>query len=264
MDLTNGLLEQKVCLVTGTNRGIGQKIAERFAEEGSIVYANARQKDCLEEWAFGFNEKVSGNIIPIYFDITNSEEIKQAMMRLKKEQGRMDVLVNNAGIISNSPLGMIAKDSVRNMFEVNVFGLLDLTQYVVTKFMIKQKSGSVINIASITGVEGSKGQIAYSASKGAVISLTKSMAQELAIHNIRINAVAPGMVDTGRIKVTLKKEYCDNVPPIGMGRLGRSEEIADACLYFAQDTSGYTTGQVLVVSGGYDTQSRTLYNINFD
>lgn len=264
MDFTKGLLNQKVCLVTGTSRGIGQRIAERFAEEGGIVYANARQKDCLEEWACGINRKASGKIFPLYFDITNSEEIKQTIIRLKKEQGRIDVLVNNAGIISNDPIGMITKDSVRNMFEVNVFGLLELTQYVITKFMMKQRNGSIINIASITGVEGSRGQIAYSASKGAVISLTKSMAQELAVHSIRVNAVAPGMVDTGRLRVELKNEYSGNVPPIGMGRLGRTEEIADACLYFAQDTSSYTTGQILIVSGGYDTQSRALYNINFD
>lgn len=243
------MLSDKVCLITGTSRGIGQATAERFANEGGIVYANARSEGCLDEWAEQVTDNAAGQIVPIYFDMTRSEEIKQAVMRIRKEQGRIDVLVNNAGIVTNEVLGMISIDRMREMFEVNVFGLTELTQLVATRFMVKQKSGSIVNIASAVGVEGSRGQIAYSASKGAVISLTKSMSKELAPYNVRVNAVAPGMIATDRIKTTIKDVYKDNIPSIGMGRLGTPEEIADTCLYFASEQSRYTTGQVLTVGG---------------
>lgn len=245
----DGLLNKKVCLITGTSRGIGQKIAERFAKEGGIVYANARQKGCLEEWACSINEKVSGNVLPIYFDVTDSDEIKQVLVRLKKEQGRVDVLVNNAGIVTNELLGMVSKNVMRNMFETNVFGLLDLTQHIAVRFMMKQKSGSIINIASVVGLEGSRGQVAYSASKGAVIAMTKSMSKELAAYQVRVNAVAPGMIETDRIKATIKDVYKDRIPEIGMGRLGTPLDVAEACLYFASEGACYTTGQILVVGG---------------
>ena len=260
----SGMLNGKVCLITGTSRGIGQRIAEKFATEGGIVYANARTAGCLEEWAERINAEVPGKIYPIYFDMTNSEEIRQAVMRLKKEQGRVNVLVNNAGMVTNEVLGMISMEKTKEMFAVNVFGLLELTQLISTRFMVRQKSGSIVNIASIVGVEGSSGQAAYSASKGAVIALTKSMSKELAPHNVRVNAVAPGMIATDRLKVTIKDVYKDNIPPIGMGRLGTPEEVADACLYFAAEQSSYTTGQILVVGGGYDTQSRALFDIDFE
>lgn len=257
------LLEGKVCLVTGTSRGIGQEIAERFAKAGGFVYAGARREGSLEDWADSVNASVAGKVSPIYFDMTDTAAVKQAIVRIKKEQGMLDVLVNNAGVVHNGALGMVPMEKVREMFEVNVFGLLELSQLVVTRLMMKQKRGSIVNIASIVGVEGSRGQVAYSASKGAVVALTKSMAQELAPYQIRVNAVAPGMVDTGRLQVEIREEYRDNVPPIGMGRLGSTGDIADACLYFASDMASYTTGQVMVVAGGYDTQSRALYNIRY-
>lgn len=245
----NRILKDKICLITGAGRGIGQATAIRFAQEGAIVYANARTEGSLDKWAEEISQQVEGTILPIYFDVTDSAGIKQAAMRMKKEYGRVDVLVNNAGMVSNELLGMISKEKMRNMFEVNVFGLLDLSQMIVTRFMMRQKSGSVINIASMVGVEGCKGQVAYSASKGAVIAMTKSMAKELAAGNIRVNAIAPGMIATERLKTTIDEVYKGDVPSIGMGRLGTSEEIANACVYFASDLSSYTTGQILGVEG---------------
>ncbi len=250
MNTELGLLFGKICLITGASRGIGRQTAECFAKQGAVVYANARRAGCLEEWAKEISAEERGKIIPLYFDITNTEEVRQGVLKLKKEEGRIDVLVNNAGMVTNELLGMISKDKMREMFEVNVFGLLDLTQIVSTRFMMKQKSGSIINIASAVGVEGSQGQIAYSASKGAVVSMTKSMAKELAPYNIRVNALAPGMIQTERIKETVRDVYKGNIPPIRLGRLGEPQEIADGCLYLASDLSCYTTGQVLTISGG--------------
>lgn len=243
------LLNGKICFVTGTTKGIGRQIAETFAAEGGFVYSSARTEGILEDWSNEVNQNNSGRIIPVYFDMTDSDGIKKTILKLKKEHGKIDVLVNNAGMVSNELLGMISINHMKEMFEVNVFGLMELTQLVSVKLMRPQKSGSIVNIASIVGVEGSKGQIAYSASKGAVISLTKSMAKELAQDNIRVNAVAPGMIGTERLKVTIKEKYHGNVPKIGMERLGTPQEVADACLYFASDMSTYTTGQILTVGG---------------
>lgn len=249
MDVSAGLLKDKVCLITGTSRGIGQAIAERFAKEGAIVYANARTEGSLDKWAEESNQQVAGCVLPIYFDMTDYSGIRQAIVRIKKEQGKIDVLVNNAGMVTNELLGMISIDKTREMFEVNVFGLLELSQLVATRFMVRQKSGSIINLASMVGVEGCRGQVAYSASKGAIVALTKSMAKELAEHNVRVNAIAPGMIGTERLQTTIKEVYKDNIPVIGMGRFGEPKEIADACLYFASELSTYTTGQILGVAG---------------
>ena len=242
-------LSEKVCLITGTAKGIGKVIAELFAKEGAIVYANARSESSIEQWAAELSQKNDTQVIPTYFDLTDSDAVKQAVMRIKKEQGKIDVLVNNAGIVSNEALGMISKEKTREMFEVNVFGLLDLTQ-LVARIMLRQKSGSIINISSIVGVLGSKGQVAYSASKGAIIALTKSAAKELAPYQVRVNSVAPGMTDTERIQATVKEQYKGIVPEIGMGRLASPMDIAGACLYFASDLSEFTTGQILTVGGG--------------
>lgn len=263
MKISDRDLSGKICLITGTNRGIGREIAKRFLEEGAIVYANARKKGCLDEWVSQIDPAEKDRLIPLYFDVTSQEEIRKSILRLKRESGKIDILVNNAGLIFNEALGMISLDRTREMFEVNVFGLLELTQLIATRFMMKQKSGSIINIASIAGVEGSSGQTAYAASKGAVIALTKSMAKELAPYNIRVNAVAPGMIQTERLKVSLKKEYSAGDLRLGMGRLGEPGEIADGCFYFASGLSSYTTGQVLVIGGGYHTSDRNMFEIEF-
>lgn len=244
------MLEGKVCLITGCSRGIGQKIAEVFAENGAVVYANAREEGCLEKWASSQNDILKGTIIPIYFDLTNSQDIRNAIVRIKKEARVIDVLVNNAGMVTNELFGMVSLDRMRKMFDVNVFGLFELTQYVVSKMMVKQLSGSVVNIASAVAVNGCKGQVAYSASKGAVVAMTKSLAKEVAEKNVRINAVAPGMIETERIQDTVENIYKGKIPDINMGRLGKCEEVANTCLFLASDNSSYITGQILAVDGG--------------
>jgi len=260
--MSKKLLKQKICLITGAGGGIGKVIAERFAEENAIVYANDRSIVNIDQWAVELSEKSNTPIIPIYFDLTNSEAVKQAIMRIKKEQGRIDVLINNAGLVINEQFGMVSKEEIKEIFEVNVFGLFDLMQFVA-RIMLRQKSGSIVNISSVVGVQGSKGQTAYSASKGAVISLTKSAAKELAPYQVRVNSVAPGMTETDRIQVSIKEKFKDTVPEIGMGRLASPADIADACLYFASDLSKFTTGQILVVGGGADTISRDFYDIKY-
>lgn len=243
-------LENKVCLITGTSRGIGKQIAEVFASEGAFVYAHARKEGSIDSWCGQLQQEYSAHMIPLYFDLKDSAGIKAAAFKIRKEARRIDVLVNNAGIVTNELIGMIDIKTMKEMFDVNVFGLTELMQLVATKFMIRQKSGSIINISSIVGVEGSRGQAAYSASKGAVIAMTKSAAKELAPYQIRVNSVAPGMTDTERIQVTIREMYKGKIPEIGMGRLASTNDIAQACLYLASDESSYVTGQILTVSGG--------------
>jgi 3-oxoacyl-[acyl-carrier protein] reductase len=244
----NRILEGKVCLVTGANRGIGKAIAERYAEEGAIVYANARKEASLEDWAKKCSDKNQATVIPIYFDITNGASCKEAIMKIKSDQGKIDVLVNNAGMVTYEMLPMIDFDQLRSMFEVNVIAMIQLVQ-LASRIMTRQKSGSIINMSSIVGVQGVKGQLGYSATKGAVISITKSAAKELAEHNIRVNAIAPGMVGTERLIGVFEKNLDEKLSHIGMGRMATPEEIADACVYLGSDLSTYVTGQILGVDG---------------
>lgn len=241
--LNSNLLKDKVCLVTGASKGIGKAIAENFAEEGAIVYANARKIDSIESKVIG-----TGKICPIYFDIRNTQAIKKAMMQIKKEQGQLDVLVNNAGIIENAWIGLITHDQIVNTFETNVFALIELIQ-LATKLMVRQKFGSIINIASIVGDKGDPGQLVYSASKGAVIAITKSGSKELASKNIRVNAIAPGMIDTDMFNSVDEELKAEKISNIGMARLGTAEDIAKAAIFFASDLSEYVTGEILGVNG---------------
>ena len=242
------LLDKKVCLITGSARGIGKAIASRFAEEGAIVYANARIAGSIDDWAKECSDKNETQVIPVYFDVTDYVTVKQVIMQINREQQHLDVLVNNAGVVSYELLGMIQPDNLRNMFEVNVVAMIQLIQ-LASRLMSRQKRGSIINISSIVGVNGVKGQLAYSATKGAVVSLTKSAAKELAPQNIRVNAIAPGMIGTERLSAVLEKNFSERISDIGLGRLGKPEEIANACLFLGSDLSEYISGQILGVDG---------------
>ena len=242
------MLKKKVALITGASRGIGLATAELFARSGAIVYANARNEGCLDEFASGIKEECGAIVIPLYFDVTDSNGVKAAFTHIKKEQNRLDILVNNAGIMKDALIGMITGDMMREVFEVNVFAVAELIQFTA-KFMKKQNSGSIINLSSIVGVNGSRGHLAYSASKGAIISMTKTAAKELAEYNIRVNAVAPGMIDTDILDSIGKDRIKERIADIGMKRLGTPEDIANVCMFLASDLSGYLTGQVLGVDG---------------
>ena len=241
-----GLLEGKVCLVTGAAKGIGRSIAERFCEEGAIVYANDISSQGLNwiEDIHGY----AGKVIPVDFDICDFDAVRESLIRIKKDVGRIDVLVNNAGIITYEMMSMIDYSKFRKMFEVNVVALVNLMQFV-SRIMMRQSSGSIINMASMVGVKGASGQLAYSATKGAVISATLSAAKELASNHIRVNAVAPGMVGTERFKMVMENNFAGKLSDIGFGRLAEPKEIADTFVYLASDMSKYVTGQIIGVDG---------------
>ena len=244
------LLENKVCLVTGAAKGIGRTIAERYAKDGAFVYANDLKEGEMDEWAKELSERENTTVVPLYFNICDFDAVVKAVMRIKKEQGRIDVLANNAGIVTYEPLLLIDFDKLRKMFEVNVIAMIHLIQ-MVSKVMKRQKSGSIINMASIVGLKGAKGQLSYSATKGAVISTTLSASKELAEYNIRVNAVAPGMVATERFKNEIEGRFEERLQSVGMVRFADPEEIADVYSFFASDRSKYVTGQVLGVEGSF-------------
>ncbi|MGM9745865.1 MAG: SDR family NAD(P)-dependent oxidoreductase [Paludibacteraceae bacterium] len=235
------LLENKVCIITGAAQGIGRQIAEQFAADGAVVYACDRQ-------AF---TTTNLQIRPIELDITDATAVKTALMQIFKAEGHIDCLVNNAGIVYNRKIGMIMREETERMFLVNVIAVLELIQ-LVSRLMARNGGGSIVNIASVTAVLGSPGQVAYSATKGAVISLTKSAAKELAAQGIRVNAVAPGIVKTERFAELYEangEKIDGRISRIALGRLGTPEDIANACAFLASDRASYISGQIVGVDG---------------
>lgn len=245
------LLEKKVCIITGAAQGIGRAIAEQFAADGAVVYACDMKEGSMDEWATMCADKFQTKIVPLYFDVTDAAGVKTAFMSVFKTEGRIDVLVNNAGVVFNKKIGMILRPETELMFRVNVIAVIEMVQ-LVSRLMQRNGGGSIVNIASVTAVLGSPGQSAYSATKGAIMSFTKSAAKELAPFGIRVNAVAPGIVKTERFAELYEQsgEKIDaRIQRIALGRLGTPEDIAHACAFLGSDRSSYISGQILGVDG---------------
>lgn len=244
-----GLLDGKVCLVTGASRGIGAATVKRFAEEGATVYLNARPPLNLDNLCMDMSERYHTTVKALYFDVRDEASAKRAILQIRKEAGRLDVLVNNAGVMKDALIGMISKDLMQEIYETNVFGVMNMLQLSCKQMMI-QKSGSIINLSSIVGIEGNPGQLAYSATKGAVVAMTKTAAKELASLGIRVNAIAPGMIDTDMFRSIGEAKMNEHLSNIRMGRLGTPEDVADTIVFLASDLSRYVTGEILGVNGG--------------
>lgn len=245
------LLENKVVLITGAGRGIGRVIAEQFAKDGAIVYINDLQMGDMEEWSNNCSQQNKTRVTPICFDVTDSSALKANLMSIYKAEGHIDCVVNNAAIIANQKLGMVTKPLLEKMYQVNVFAVIDMMQ-TVSRLMARKGGGNIVNIASITGVVGSPGQVAYSSTKGAVISATKSAAKELASLNIRVNAVAPGIIKTERFEELYEAsgdKIDGRISRIALGRLGTPQDIAYAVSFLASDRASYISGQIFGVDG---------------
>ena len=247
----NKLLENKICIVTGAGQGIGRAIAEQFAADGAVVYACDMKEGAMDEWATACAAKYQTRMVPLYFDVTDAACVKNVFMSVFKNEGRIDVLVNKAGVVFNKKIGMIVRQETELMFRVNVSAVIEMVQ-LVSRLMARCGGGSIVNIASVTAVLGSPGQSAYSATKGAIMSFTKSAAKELAPLGIRVNAVAPGLVKTERFAELYEQsgEKIDaRIQRIALGRLGTPEDVANACSFLASDRAAYISGQILGVDG---------------
>jgi len=244
-------LYNKVCIITGAAQGIGKSIAERFASDGAIVYACDRAEGTMDEWAKACSEENDTRVLPLYFDVTDAVAAKSAFMSVFRQEGRIDALVNNAGVVFNRKIGMILRPETEQMFRVNVIAVIEMVQ-LASRLMARNHSGSIVNIASVTAVLGSPGQSAYSATKGAIMAFTKSAYKELAPMGIRVNAVAPGIIRTERFS-ELYEESSEKIDSrmsrIALGRLGTPQDVANAVSFLVSDRASYISGQILGVDG---------------
>lgn len=241
------LLKNKVCIVTGSSRGIGKEIAILFASEGADVVVNDVRQGSADEWISASEYK--SKLHPCYFDISDPGEVRRNVMEIKKQLGHIDVLVNNAGVEFNELIGMISRDNMEKMFNVNVYGTIEMIQAVSRVMARNENGGSIINISSMVGLRGNPGQLVYSATKGAVIAITKSAAKELAPKKIRVNSIAPGLTQTEMMDQADIEKLQGRINNICMGRIARPSDIAGGCLILASDFAGYISGQVLPVDG---------------
>lgn len=243
------MLEGKIAVVTGAGKGIGKAIALLFASYGAKVVLNYRKSlEQVEELLHEIH-LLGGEAIAIQADISVEEDVKRLMKEAVDSYGRVDVLVNNAGITKDNLLIRMTEDEFDMVSDINLKGTFFCMKHGA-KVMIKQRCGKMINISSVVGVTGNQGQANYSASKAGVIGLTKSVARELASRGITVNAVAPGFIETDMTKVLSEqvKEAC--ISAIPLQRFGKVEEVAAAVGFLASEAANYITGQVILVDGG--------------
>lgn len=243
-------LKGKRALVTGSNRGIGKRIVEKLASEGADIIAHSRKMTPqFEQFLSDLAEQTHVCIIPVYFDMTDKEAMKNAMLPILKCEGNLDILVNNAGIAHGGLFSMTKIETIREVFDINLFGAMELTQLVLRK-MTRQKSGCIVNMASIAGLHLRSGNSAYGVSKAAVKAWTETLAAEVGQSGIRVNAVAPGLTDTEMAKQMEEKAGDEMIQASAMERLATTDEIANAVVFLASDEASFINGHTLVVNGG--------------
>ena len=243
------MLQDKIALVTGASKGIGRAIAVALAKEGAyvIVNYNGSKEHALNTCKL--IEEAGGACDSICFNVAEEEATMEAMKTIVEKHGSLDILVNNAGITRDGLLMRMSDDDFEAVLDVNLIGAFHTIRFA-SKQMLKQRSGRIINISSVSGIMGNAGQANYSASKAGLIGLTKATARELASRGITVNVVAPGFIETDmtdKLPDAVKENARKQIP---LGKMGRPEDIAEAVVFLASDNAAYITGQVLCVDGG--------------
>jgi 3-oxoacyl-[acyl-carrier protein] reductase len=234
------LLEGRVALITGASRGIGAAIARAFAAEGATLLLCARSEGV---------EAANRPVRALRGDVGDPAFARELITSARRQHGRLDVLVNNAGILRQGLIGMTTTDQMRELLNVNVLAVMMLTQYA-SRVMDSRRSPSIVNLASIAGTQGMEGVSAYAASKAAVVGYTLATAKELAPKGIRVNAVAPGFIDTDMVRGVAPDWYERRLQSIRMGRIGTPDDVAGVVVFLASDLARYVTAQVIGVDGG--------------
>ena len=246
------MLTGKNVLITGSNRGIGLAFVKAFAKQKCNIWACARKYN--EEFETQMSELALQNnvwIKPVYFELTDSEEMKQAVKAILKSEDRVDVLINNAGVAHGGLFAMTKIQTIKEVFDINVFAPMELTQLVLRK-MMRQKSGCIINMSSVAAVNVRVGNSAYGVSKAAVKSWTEILGAEVAQYGIRVNAIAPSLTDTD-MGQTVKKNAGENRLLLSaMGRMAKAEEIANVAVFLASEEASFVNGETIIVNGGGD------------
>ena len=239
----------KCALITGAIRGIGKQRAITLAKQGYNIALNYRKENEELENTKKEIEKIGVQILAVKGDVANFEDCENFVKQVIERFGQIDVLVNNAGITKDMLLMRMKKEDFEQVIDTNLVGTFNVTKNVVP-YMMKARSGRIINISSVVGISGNAGQTNYSASKAGIIGFTKSLAKEIASRNILVNAVAPGFIETNMtdvLKDDVKQEIAKNIP---LKRMGTTQDVANVVKFLASDDSSYITGQVINVDGG--------------
>jgi 3-oxoacyl-[acyl-carrier protein] reductase len=242
------MLANKIVLITGASRGIGRAIAMTFATNGARLILTGRDKKSLDELILDLEPHPEGHL-SFVLDIRDYFSIKKLFEGLMHSKILIDVLVNNAGIMNDSILQMVKPSNIDDTYRTNVFGTIYTSQFALKSF-IRKRGGSIINLSSIIGTNGNSGQSIYSSSKSAIIGFTKSLSKEVASLNIKVNAIAPGFINTDLNSNINDRIYEKTINSIGMKRIGQPNDIANVALFLASDLSNYVTGQIIGVDGG--------------
>ncbi len=242
-------MEKKVALITGATRGIGKQIAIKLAKGGYNIALNYRTENEDLNLTKAQIEDLNVKCLAVKGDVSNFEDCENVVKTIIEDFGQIDVLVNNAGITKDMLLMRMKKEDFEQVINVNLVGTFNMTKNVIN-YMLKARSGRIINISSVVGISGNAGQTNYAASKAGIIGFTKSLAKEVASRNVLVNAVAPGFIQTNMtdvLKDELKEEIAKNIP---LNRMGTAEDVANVVKFLASEDSSYITGQVINVDGG--------------
>lgn len=243
-------LEGKNILITGAGGGIGTAALEKLASNGGNIWACSHKKsDEFENKILELAEKNHVWIKPVYFDLKDEQAVKEQIASIAKEKLPIDVLINNAGMAHGGVFQMTSMEILKEVFQINFFSQIYITQ-LVSRLMMRRKRGVIINMASVGGIEAAEGYIAYGSSKAALIYATKALSKELGNMGIRVNAIAPGLVNTRMGHYKSDKEIERVLERTVLNRMAEPEEIAEAMVYLASDKAAFITGQVLVIDGG--------------